>query len=155
MSSRFVCNIGRQFRGRGITVQQHVIWLVYLSPIIYNLQNFHLCKISLISCFPAYDLYLHLPIVITSGILIYIPINFTKMETFLPFYTSISILSHYLSPSQLYTISNIVKNVRSTYLQQWLAARWIISNLISFIFNRSILIKYIICSSYLLLYHFL
>ena len=49
-------------------VQNHVIWSVYLSPIIYNFQNLYLWKKNLVSFFPAYNFYFHLPIFITPDI---------------------------------------------------------------------------------------
>ena len=107
LSSRFVYNINGQIRGGGgVTVQHHVIWSVYLSPIIYNLQNFHLRKIILVGCFPAYNLYFHPPVVITSGISIVILINLTRIETFLSFCSPINTVSHYFLSSQWHPTQN-------------------------------------------------
>ena len=108
----------------------------------------HLRNRIFFSCLTSYNLYFHLQIVI------FIPINFTIMYIFLLFYTSISTVSHYLLPPQLHPAKNS-ENVGSTYLQQILADIWIISNILSFIFNKSIFIKYVIGSSDLLLYHYL
>ena len=83
----------------------------------------------------------------------YFLISFTGIEAFIPFYISISTASCYLLSLRLYPTKNS-ENIGSTYLQQWLVLRWIISNLISFIFNKFAIIKYLICSSHLLLYHF-
>ena len=49
--------------------------------------------------------------------------------------------------------SNYVNNLGSTYLQQLFLVRWIICNRISFIFNRLVVVKYVIFSYNLLLYH--
>ena len=49
--------------------------------------------------------------------------------------------------------SNHLNNVGSTYLQQLLVLRWIISNIISFIFNNFVIIIYVMFSSNLLSYH--
>ena len=51
-SSFAIYHIDFQIWGEVITGQQHVIWSVYLSPIIYNLQSLHLWKRILVSCFP-------------------------------------------------------------------------------------------------------
>ena len=102
--SSFVWNIYGWLWGRGITVQQHVIWSVHLSPIIYNLQKLHPQKRILVSYFSAYNLYFHLPIVITSGISIVISINFTRVYSFLSFYMSINTVSQYLVLLLLHSI---------------------------------------------------
>ena len=41
-SSRYIWNIVIQLSDEGITVQQHMIWSVYISPTIYNPKNLHL-----------------------------------------------------------------------------------------------------------------
>ena len=51
--------------------------------------------------------------------------------------------------------NNNVKNVWSRYLQQWLVEGWILSNIYLFLFNKFVIIIYVICSSNLLLYHFI
>ena len=100
--SRFVCKFDGLIWGGGIAVQQHVIWSVYLSPIIYNVQNLHIRKRNLVSCFPEYNLYFHPPIVIISCISIVISINYTGIEPFIPIYESISKVSCYLLPTLFY-----------------------------------------------------
>ena len=50
--------------------------------------------------------------------------------------------------------SNSVNNVGSTYLKKLLVVGRIISNLISFIFNKLLIIKCVICSLNMLLYHY-
>ena len=52
--------------------------------------------------FPAYNLYFHLPNVITSGMSIFISINFTIIETFIPLYPSIINVRDYLLPTLLH-----------------------------------------------------
>ena len=49
--------------------------------------------------------------------------------------------------------SDYMNNFWSIYLQQILVGIWIIYNMILFIFNNFLTIKYVICSSNMLLYH--
>ena len=101
--------------GGGIMVQLHVIWSVNLLQIIYKMHNLYLRKIKLVSYFPDYNLYFHLPIIITSGRWIIISINFTRIETFIPFYMSVSTVGHYLLSSKFHS-TIISENFGSTHL---------------------------------------
>ena len=74
--SRYVYSIeGRNWVG-GTTVQQHVIWSVNLSLIIYSLQHLFLRKRIHVSWFPANNFLFHQPTFITSGISIFIWIDY-------------------------------------------------------------------------------
>ena len=131
----------------GITVQLHMIWSVHILPIIHNFPN--LVSTEEKPC----QLFSWLQLIFTSTNSYYIKhINFTIIEIFIPFYMSISIVSHYLLSSQLHlTLKSEI--FWSTYLQQLLVAIWITYNIISFIFNKFLFVKYFICWSDLLLYH--
>ena len=61
----------------GIMVQLHVIWSLYLSPIIYKLDYLNLQMRNLVSFF-AYKFLFHIPQFIVSGISIFIQVNHSR-----------------------------------------------------------------------------
>ena len=82
MPYTFLChiwNIDDRLWVGGITVQHKVILSVYLSPTIYNLQHLYIRNIILVDFFTAYNLFIHIPQCITSGISIFIQINYTRI----------------------------------------------------------------------------
>ena len=85
-----------------------VIW--YVTSPISGCQPYQSVQSSIfvsteeehIQLFPAYKFYFHLPIVIASGISINFFTRFTRIDTFIQFYTSISVVSCSFLLSVLY-----------------------------------------------------
>ena len=89
-----------------ISLYQHLVSSVILMVGFFNL---HIRKRSHVSHFLAYNLYLHISQFIISGIPIFIRINSTRIEKFLPFYISIIKVSGYLLPALLHPTKNSEK----------------------------------------------